>query len=214
MSDSRHYVVTEGGRPSSLDELVDYLKENLYLIESAIKALNLDATEKWEDLRTPMSAMKLTGNSDPSFELLRDGIYAYAFQPGQTNELVFVQQLPHAYREGSTLHPHIHWTTKSASVGEVVVWGLEYTYASINGTFATTVKEKVTATCGIAYTHQLKAFSEISASDANISAMILGRLYREASAGAGDTYSGNAFLLEFDTHYEKDDDGSRREYVK
>ena len=64
-----------------------------------------------------------------------------------TESLHFSVQLPHAWKEGTQIEPHIHYCCSDNSVGNVV-WKLEYVIADVtpppsvsgttNSTFGTT----------------------------------------------------------------------------
>jgi len=140
------------------------------------------------------------------------GIVSWAFAPGVRNELFFSRQLPHSYKEGSYLNPHIHWTIPEDKTGNVV-WGLEYTWASIGHLFGdTTVNEVVTPVWGKDI-HAVTSFSDIIGTNQEISSIIICRLYRDGN-NALDTYSGNVYLFEFDFHYEIDYIGSMSTWSK
>jgi len=122
--------------------------------------------------------------------------------------------MPHSYKHGTNLHPHIHWSPDSADAGNIY-WSFEYTIANINGTFgATTTDDIVIASDGVAFKHQIEEFSAIDGSGLTFSHMLICRLTRKSSTEAADTYPGNACFVEFDFHFQKDTIGSREEYVK
>jgi hypothetical protein len=125
--------------------------------------------------------------------------------------LFFDVQLPHAWAEGTALRPHIHWAPSNTNTG-VCRWGLEYTVADINGVFgATTTVYAEQAGAGVANMNQIVSFPSIAMTDKNASAIMVCRLFRDASNG-NDTFSGTAFGLSFDLHYQIDKDGSISEY--
>ena len=182
------------------------------------KTIELQETV-WDDLRTPVSAVKRLGLTDPDWAQIEDdgagsvGVYILAFDDGAAEEVFFTLQMPHSYKEGTDLEPHIHWTPFTADTGDVE-WSLEYTIANINGTFGNTTDVKcVDAGDGTIAKHQVCAFATISGTGLTISHMILCRLYRDGGNG-NDDFSGDAGLLEFDLHFEKDTIGSRQEIVK
>jgi hypothetical protein len=112
------------------------------------KTLELTETV-WDDLRVPLTSGRPGLTNPPSWSQYRDngaasiGVYAWAFsdQAAAANEeeLWFQVQLPHTWKEGTTIKPHIHWGIKTAgAANEFVKWGLEYTWANIDGTIGTT----------------------------------------------------------------------------
>lgn len=166
-------------------------------------------TGKWDDLRVPPNATKLSGLQDPDFAALTGNISIYWFDKGTEESLYFNVQLPHDWKPQSNLRPHVHWCVASAST-LVVRWALEYSFAEIDSTMSTAV---VTYTSdyplGNSY-HQLSDFNSLDmsgVSSSSVSAMFACRLFRDSS-NAADTFDGDAGLLEFDFHYQKSRLGS------
>jgi hypothetical protein len=177
---------------------------------------NGDATV-WEDLRVPGLATRV-GAVAPGFDafLGAGGLYAYTFDGSgaRVEEVHFVIQIPHSYKEGSNIYPHVHWTPTTADAGNVV-WQLEYTWANISGTFpaVATIASTAAAAGGTAWVHKMSVFAAISGADKTISSMLVCRLFRDGGH-ASDTYAHDVSLLEFDIHYESDTVGSRTETAK
>lgn len=171
----------------------------------------------WEDLRVPLSAIKRLGFTDPDWVKFKDdggapastGVYALAFDSGSDEEVFFACQIPHAYKEGSDITPHVHWAPSDGNAGGVT-WGLEYTWVNIDGTFGnTTIITADDSTNSTSHEHLIAGFSAISGSGKTISSMLICRLFRDVS-DANDTYGSDAFLLEIDFHFELDTVGSRQ----
>ena len=131
-------------------------------------------------------------------------------------QVFFTIQIPHSYKSGTVLDPHIHWTPTTNATG-VVKWNLEYSWASIGDTFTTSVTISNTATAGgTPWVHKYIDLGSITATANNISgvsSMLVCRLYRDPTL-ASDTYTADAGFLEFDIHIEMDTFGSRQEAVK
>lgn len=167
----------------------------------------------WEDLRVPGSSTRV-GASAPDMDaiLASGGIYANGFDGGVTMEQVFFQiQIPHSYKQGTTIHPHVHWMPSDANAG-TVQWNLEYSWSNINGVFgAPVIITVVQAAAGAAWTHQFAEMPDISGVGKTISSMLVCRLYRNPNL---DTYASDAILLDFDIHYQIDTVGSRLELTK
>jgi len=171
----------------------------------------------WDDLRVPMQNTLINpANSEPNFEEWIDGIYAYHFDPGNDDDwsLHFAVQLPHSYKVGTNLRPHLHWAPKTDNTGNVV-WEIEYVAAPRNGTFPASASNSTitVAADGVVNKHQIAEFDEISGTGFGISTMLLCRLTRLGDDGA-DTFTGDAVVLEFDLHFEIDGFGSDDEHVK
>jgi hypothetical protein len=171
-----------------------------------------DATV-WDDLRVPVNSVRRLGFSDPDWVQFRDdgaasvGVYALAFDDGTDEEVFFTAQIPHAYREASSITPHVHWSPSDGNAGNVT-WKLEYTWANIDGTFGNTSTVSVTdSTDSTSHKHLVANMTAISGAGKTISSMLQCRLYRDVSDG--DDYASDAFLHEIDFHFELDTIGSR-----
>jgi hypothetical protein len=128
--------------------------------------------------------------------------------------------MPHNYKEGTDIKPHIHWTPHTRGVaenGNTVNWRLDLTVKNTNGIFGAATTYDLTDTCdGADDKNQFQyAAADITGTGLTISCMLIGRLYRLA----GDTWATNTAgnrpaLLELDFHYEVDSPGSHTDSVK
>lgn len=176
-------------------------------------------TVVWDDLRVAVASAARLGLTDPDWVKVLDngatsvGVYALGFADNRDEEVFFTVQIPHTYKQGTDIYPHVHWLPMSTGTG-VVEWQLEYTWTNINGTFGNTTEISCTDSGdGTAYKHQIASFSSISGTGKNISSMLLCRLHRDGGNGS-DTYVGDAVLLEIDFHYQINTMGSRQELSK
>lgn len=181
---------------------------------------------RWDDLRFPANDVNPGVANAPDWTLVAPGttgtgdfgqLYVLEFNQNTEEEVYLNVQLPHAWKEGSEIRPHIHWINHTQSVGDVV-WGIEYAIANVNGYFpADTTKQSVVATCAPwvdgEIKHQIDSFGGIDMTGFEISCMLLIRLYREADNPL-DTADDDVGLLEFDIHIQYDSDGSEEEFVK
>lgn len=148
------------------------------------------------------------------------GVVVKAFNPDIEQEVYFELQMPHAWKEGTDLRPHVHWVPLiSGGAGERVTWGLEYTWANIGSTFSDTTiitnNDNIYSEDLVKDKHYITALPVISGNGKTLSSMLMCRLFRDATSNyKSDTYSGYAGFLEFDLHYMVDSKGSRQEYVK
>ena len=170
----------------------------------------------FDDLRVPISSAKLLGNSDPDWETFVGGTYALAFADNVDQEVFFSCQIPHGWKLGSNLNPHIHWSPDGTDTGSVT-WKLEYAISDISGTFTSSTTMSATdAGDGVDRKHQYVDLGDIDMSayteTNDVSIMLINRLWRDVDDG--DDFSGDAFLLEIDFHYEIDTIGSRSEASK
>lgn len=171
----------------------------------------------WEDLRFPATAMNPSG-APGAMSADADNGWLTAGATG-TSVAYAIVQLPHAWLEGSSLYPHVHWC-KTTSASGAVVWEMAYRWAPIGATMdaaftAVTASAVAAGTpdTNTANRHLLTSFGELTAVGRRISDMLIVRISRLGSDGA-DTYGAAAALLEFDIHYRSDRLGSRTELVK
>lgn len=170
---------------------------------------------------TPVSTYNKDGASGPQFATFKGSLQALTFVHSSEQQVFFSIQMPHNWKEGSAIYPHIHWSPQSSTSG-AVRWGFEYTWVNYDAatpiafpanTTAYATSESVVS--GDVDKHLITMFSSITpASNQNkISSILMCRLFRNSSNGA-DTYNGSAALLSFDIHYQIDAIGSRTEYAK
>lgn len=174
----------------------------------------------WDDLRVPLTAAR-AGSNPPTFQQFipsaagYSGVYAWHFSATITEELFFAVQLPHSWKEGSTIRPHLHWSgTTAGPPPRDVRWQLEWGRAGINQFFPATasVSDMVVVAQNQNY-HQIDAFTPITMTGQLISSMLICRLARYGNSVL-DTYPAAAVALEIDFHYQLDTPGSRQETVK
>ena len=157
----------------------------------------------WEDLRFPATQTKLGANLKPDFDFTDIGLL---FPQNNTGEVVYmVVQLPHNYKLGTSLRPHIHFIQSAATVP---VFKISYRWINNSGTVGsfTTI-----ATTTLRYTYtsgsilQVAEFPEVVApTGVKLSSMLDIKLYREDNVVTGDV-----LVKEFDIHYQLDSFGSR-----
>lgn len=164
----------------------------------------------WDDSRAPASTISIFGlGTDPSFDSTNIG---YLFDSSSTETLYIIMQIPHSYKEGSNIRPHIHWEPTDTNTG-YVTWQMEYKWTNIDDTEAvsfTTISIDSNGD-GTAYKHQVAPLPEIDGTGKKISSILSIKLSR---LGGSDTYTGDALLKEFDIHYQINSLGSREEYIK
>ena len=111
------------------------------------------------------------------------------------------------------MKPHVHWAPSTTHTGNVV-WELEYSAAAINGTLPSSTTIEITdAADGTALKHQISSLPDVAGTGLTISSMIVCRLTRKGD-DAADTFTGVAYALEFDFHFEIDTIGSSTELAK
>ena len=174
--------------------------------------LNVGSATTWEDMRFPATAINPPGLvSDPDWD---DTYGGWLFASGATEQLWVIGQMPHTYKEGSAIYPHLHWEPTNTNTGSVA-WRIYYKWVNIGGTDAepTDVLSDYDPGNGTAYMHQLSSLGSISGTGMGVSSMITIKLQRVGGIGS-DTYNADCLFKEFDIHYEIDSQGSRLESSK
>ena len=206
-----HY--DRGDPPQSTADVLRFLREELSRIEAYTHAPRTDGA--WEDLRFPATAVNIAGPAKaPTWDTTNIGL---AFEPSAVNDIQGIAQLPHSWREGTNIRPHIHWEAGTGfTAGRVVTWCLYMRWRN-NGettTALTAYTMSVTLTLSTTFVLRITNFPELTATGKNISSIIDFQLARITTQTAGTTATCNAILKEFDIHYLTDSFGSDKEFVK
>jgi hypothetical protein len=175
----------------------------------------------WDDLRVAPDA----GSSSATLGYLpgeASGGQIYYFRDDKDLEtLTFQVQLPHSYKEGTNIYPHIHWTPFKSESGNVE-WNLDYTWVNYDsGTplvFPATTTSTVVATGPFTLrTHLIASLTSggvgLDGTNKKVSSILICRIWRD-SRNAADTYQDDAGLLSLDFHFQIDTVGSRGEFTK
>lgn len=182
---------------------------------------------RYDDLKVPVSTTNKDGSKPPEYYWFQDssggggwgsqGVFAAWFDNSTEEEVYFMVQMPHGWKEGSDIYPHVHWSAKQSLGTKKVQWGLEFTWVNVGDVAGATTMitgNTIIAACdGTAYEHMITTLPTMSGSGKTLSSMIICRLYRDADAGADD-FSYDAGLFEIDFHYQIDSDGSREQFTK
>lgn len=173
-----------------------------------------DATT-WDDMRIPGLAVAV-GASAPDLGawLAAGNLQVRRFDGNAITEQVFFTcQLPHGYKEGTDIFPHVHWGPVNGNAGNVR-WNLEYSWANFETVFPNgTIIGVVDAANGTAWMNQVANFSAIDGTGQTLSSMLVCRLFRDPTDG-DDTYGSDAGFLEFDFHFQLDTIASRQPFAK
>lgn len=198
-----------------------FVEELARRVDALEQKLRRQRWSGWEDIRIA-GANTRVGVTAPAVAAFgpSGSLRALHFEQSHHDEIYFEIQMPHAWKEGSNIYPHVHWAPVSATAGNVV-WQLDYSWANNGETFGApaTMTSDATAAGGTAWVHKGNPLRDgsgnafISGAGKKISSMLVCRIHRDAGAGA-DTLAADAAFLEFDIHYEVDSFGSRQEYIK
>lgn len=178
---------------------------------------------RFDDMKVPVSSTTKGGTRDPDWKVLKNngssqGVFLQWFDKDVEEELYFTVQMPHSWKEGSSIMPHVHWTAETNVGSNKVVWGLEYTWTNVGGLFGTTTiitgSDPIAAVGTVdAYKHAITALGSVDATGKTLSSMLVCRIFRQATSGT-DNFSGDAGLLEIDFHFQIDSGGSKEEFTK
>lgn len=167
----------------------------------------------WDDLRAPASGINPPGlASDPT--MAEDG--TLRFSSSAENLIAVLFQMPHAWKEGTGIRPHVHWHKTSDVAGDVA-WEMRYRIIGVGSVppewSAWIPAVSRNAEPGSTQKHTIDGFGEIDLAGETLSCMVSFQVRRNPAA-AKDDYAAPAAMLEFDAHYQKDGFGSFEEYVK
>lgn len=164
---------------------------------------------RYDDMRMAATAINPPGLvGDPDFDTTLPG---WLFDATTEEMLMLTVQLPHGYKEGTDLSPHVHWQKTTSAAGNVA-WQLEYKWAPIgevsDANWTTLVGATVAAGTPDTNTtnmHMITPLGTISGTGRQISDMLIMKLSRIPGDSPDlDTYAADARLLEFDIHYQTD----------
>jgi hypothetical protein len=184
-------------------------------IETELLSVASTNNPMWDDMRINLNR-GTTGGDPPTMSTFRPNTQAYRFISDATNSLFFDVQIPHSWKEGSTLRPHLHWSPGNSTNTGSVLWGLDYTWANAeddpDSVFPVSTNVTVADPAhGVAFGHQIASFGNIVGTGKYASSVLMCRVYRDGNNGS-DTFTGNAFALSLDFHYQIDKSGSLTEY--
>lgn len=169
----------------------------------------------WDDLRFPASGINPTGAADaPAIDIVEANFPGSLLFSGTIDNIVGISaQMPHAWKIGTVIRPHIHWSMPTGTA-DAVTWELYYRKCGNVGETAGAWVGPIAGTLAagspeVTNQHCLTHFGDIAMVGSLESAMLSFRLYRR---GSTDAASGQARLLEFDIHYQRNKHGTTAEY--
>jgi hypothetical protein len=169
----------------------------------------------WEDLRFPSQGINPPGAAaDPGVD---DDTGLLAFSGTLDNVVAGAAQMPHAWKAGTAIHPHIHMRFPTSAAADTR-WLFEYDIANVNDDFTnasgtyTTLSTITVANPQNVNKHAIAGFGNLSMTGFRESAVILWRLSRLAFSDAADTDANDCLLIELDFHFECAKPGTVLEY--
>jgi hypothetical protein len=170
-------------------------------------ALNIPV---WDDII--IYATNLRGGATvPTFAIFTGSIWSTKFMNATTDIVYGAFELPHGYKEGTDLYPHLHWSPSTTNNGNCA-WTFAYTISNVGATFPAETSLTFNQTgSGIVNAHQLvSSNATIPGAGVRIGAVCNFALSRPT----GDTFTGDAFLHSVGVHYQIDTMGSTQIVTK
>lgn len=141
------------------------------------------------------------------------GISLRRFIPGEMREAFAEFHIPHTWKPGTMMYPHVHFTILSAGAG-TVRWGFEYIFARTQRsnaftqypTSSTTIYLEQVIAANSERTHFVVEAAQgqgIPGTDLEVDGMILVRVFRDG-AHVNDTFASDVFGITVDLHTEID----------
>lgn len=182
-----------------------------------------DGTLKYNGTATVYRDINLSGGSltpagaaaPDQINFIDANLQAYAFDGGVLTERLYGSlEMQHDYKEGSDIEIHVHWTPTDTTGGNVV-WQIYYSWANVGDTYATPtlIAASPTAAGTVAWANKYTSVGVISGAGKTINSQLSFQIFRDP-ANVGDTYTGDAALVQFGVHYQCDTTGSRTNMAK
>lgn len=179
----------------------------------------LGTTTVYNDLM-PNAVSLGQGVSVPAFSIYNGSVLrAYEFVGNALNvrEIFMAFQLPHLYKEGSNIGPHVHIYIPDDATGGIIKFGVTLSWNNVNATGTdseTTYYGTITRTANQGINNNaILSFGSIDGTGKTLSSIVSCRIFRDAG-DSGDTFGGSVWLKAADIHYEIDALGSSTETAK
>lgn len=166
----------------------------------------------WDDMRAPATAINPAGIvSAPTYDEANVG---YAFNGILQQRIDVIFQLPHGWKRGSNIHPHIHVRPLANSSGNVI-WQLQTSWSNnlkTQSVFTSANSNQVlTNSIGnIELKEYIFSLGNSVPPPGSVESSIV--KYKLLRLGDADTYAGDVLFDEFDCHYYNEKSGTDPEY--
>ena len=167
-----------------------------------------DATA-FDDLLMPLVQGKQGQTDKPAWDATNLG---YLFPQNDATQVLYLNcQIPHRWKVGSTIYPHVHF---EQAANQVPVFKMDYKWASIGSAipagWTTYTMDQLVKTYTSGTIHNIvNGAAGIAGTDMGISSVLKIKLYR-----GDNVYVGNVLATSIDIHIEIDSFGSDTEYSK
>ena len=170
--------------------------------------LNGEATQ-WNDLFVPLTQTRIGSNLRPDFNQTE---LTFDFPQNDPTEILYFNiQVPHTWKQGTIVYPHVHW---KQTQNLFPTFKLDYKWFNIGDVVPATWSTYVMGIGAKPYIgsamHQInEGVGGIDGTGKTLSSMLLCKLYRD-----DNVYTGDALTYQFDVHIQIDSFGSELEYIK
>ena len=164
----------------------------------------------WDDLRFPPSrGMVNPVTAKPDFSTTNIGLL---LDPSSEEPIYIVAQLPHGYKAGTNIKPHVHWQATSTNTSS---FSMRMQYVWYNANEAMPAWSNVYSThtpSGTAWVSQVSGLGELDGTNKKESSIVKMVVTRDATNASTDIYPNDILLDEMDIHYQIEKLGSGPEY--
>lgn len=178
---------------------------------------SLHYPDLWDDLRFPATGFNPAGSTAPPDISRSTGLLLFS---GTANNVIAgIAQMPHSWKEGSPVYPHIHVRFPTAATANTR-WSIAYDVANPDGLFTndsgtyTALSTVTVPNANNTKRHVRGQFGLLDMTGMRISACIVWRLTRLASSDAADNDTSDCEFMELDFHYQMDSGGSVTQAAK
>jgi hypothetical protein len=164
---------------------------------------------EWTDLNFPLNQSRVGKNLKPDWDDIQLGLLFP--RNGATEYIDIICQMPHGWKEGSDVNPHVHMIQK---LNQQAVFKYDYVWYNVGDQVPTVWTTVTMNKYAIPYTSGnlaqiVEAQSFLSGAGKRISSILKIRLYRD-----DNVYAGDVLADQFDIHYQIDSNGSILEFIK
>lgn len=167
------------------------------------------STPRFNDIVFELTPSRIGSNDKPDYDYTNVGLL---FPQNNVNEIAyFTIQLPHSWKVGTTIYPHIHIIQ---SANQQATFRVEYKWYDIGDPVPANWSIYNLDTYAITYTsgtisNIIKGTDGIDGAGMGISSILKIKLFR-----TDNVYTGDMLADQFDIHIEIDGFGSQEEYIK
>jgi hypothetical protein len=179
--------------------------------DANLELLETRTGDGWFDNVSQLYLRDTEFSADPA--VFVGGISLRRFIAGEMREAFAEFHIPHTWKPGTMMYPHVHFTILSSAAG-TVRWGFEYIFARTQRSNAFTQYPETSTTI---YLEQVIAANSerthfvveaaqgqgIDGANLEVDGMILARVFRDG-AHANDTFAQDVFGITVDLHTEID----------